>query len=169
MSGLSSIKMAVPVVLLAILSVAVPAAFAASGEPQAATSAPAAGRQPVEITAERLTADNRAHTAVFEGSVVARQGEVTLYADWMKVFYSGSGDVREIRARGNVKLTKGGREITSEEAVYYRDEQKVVFSGNPVAAEGNGTISGSRMVYYLVDDRSVVEDSRVIIKGGDGP
>ncbi len=169
MSGLSSIKVVVPVVLLAILSVAVPAAFAASGEPQAATSPPAAARQPVEITAERLTADNKAHTAVFEGSVVARQGEVTLYADWMKVFYSGSGDVREIRARGNVKLTKGGREITSEEAVYYRDEQKVVFSGNPVAAEGNGTISGSRMVYYLVDDRSVVEDSRVIIKGGDGP
>ncbi|NOZ24621.1 MAG: lipopolysaccharide transport periplasmic protein LptA [Nitrospirae bacterium] len=124
---------------------------------------------PVEITAERLTADNRTHTAVFEGTVVAKQGDVTLYADWMKVFYSDSGDVSKIEAKGNVRLTRGGREISSEEAVYYRKEQTVVFTGNPVAKEGNSMISGSRMIYYLGDDRSVVENSRVIIKRRNGP
>ncbi len=120
--------------------------------------------EPVEITAEKLIADNRAHTAVFEGTVVARQGKITLYADWMKVFYSEAGDVGKIEAKGNVKLVKEAREITSGEAIYYRKLQKIVFTGNPVATEGNSTISGDRMVYYIADDRSEVENSRVIIK-----
>ncbi|VAX26743.1 hypothetical protein MNBD_NITROSPIRAE02-1597 [hydrothermal vent metagenome] len=125
--------------------------------------------EPVEITAEKLIADNRAHTAVFEGSVVARQGKITLYADWMKVFYSEAGDIRKIEARGNVKLVKDAREITSGEAIYYKELQKIVFTGNPVATEGNSTISGDRMVYYITNDRSVVENSRVIIKKQNGP
>lgn len=125
--------------------------------------------EPVEITAETLIADNRAHTAVFEGTVVARQGKITLYADWMKVFYSEAGDVGKIEARGNVKLVKDAREITSGEAVYYKELQKIVFTGNPVATEGNSTISGDRMVYYIASDRSEVENSRVIIKKQNGP
>jgi len=132
-------------------------------------TAVASDEEPVEITAETLIADNRAHTAVFEGTVVVRQGTIKLYADWMKVFYSEAGDVGKIEARGNVKLVKDAREITSGEAVYYKELQKIVFTGNPVATEGNSTISGDRMVYYIASDRSEVENSRVIIKKQNGP
>ncbi|VAX31476.1 hypothetical protein MNBD_NITROSPIRAE03-1371 [hydrothermal vent metagenome] len=132
-------------------------------------TAVASDKEPVEITAETLIADNRAHTAVFEGTVVVHQGTITLYADWMKVFYSEAGDVGKIEARGNVKLVKDAREITSGEAVYYKELQKIVFTGNPVATEGNSTISGDRMVYYIASDRSEVANSRVIIKKQNGP
>ena len=73
------------------------------------------------------------------------------------------------RSRGNVKLIKDAREITSGEAIYYRELQKIDFTGNPVATEGNSTISGDRMVYYIASDRSEVENSRVIIKKQNGP
>ncbi len=176
MSGRSSIK----ILLLFFVFLFVAAVMAGAREPDAGKgvsgpadssprSAVASDEGPVEITAEKLVADNRAHTAVFEGTVVARQGKITLYADWMKVFYSETGDVRKIEARGNVKLIKGAREITSGEAVYYRELQKIVFTGNPVATEGNSTISGDRMVYYITNDRSVVENSRVIIKRQNDP
>ncbi len=132
-------------------------------------TAVASDKEPVEITAETLIADNRAHTAVFKGTVVVHQGTINLYADWMKVFYSEAGDVGKIVARGNVKLVKDAREITSGEAVYYKELQKIVFTGNPVATEGNSTISGDRMVYYIASDRSEVENSRVIIKKQNGP
>ena len=141
---------------------------AGSGDSSLRTSG-ASDEEPVEITADKLIADNRAHTAVFEGTVVARQGKITLYADWMKVFYSEAGDIRKIEARGNVKLVKDAREITSGKAIYYKELQKIVFTGNPVATEGNSTISGDRMVYYITNDRSVVENSRVIIKKQNGP
>jgi len=173
MSGQSFIK----TLLLSLVFLSVTAVVAGAGKVgdrkqgpgPALRSAMITEGQPVEITAEKLTADNKAHTAVFEGTVVARQGKVTLYADWMKVSYSEAGDVRKIQARGNVKLIKEARRITSEEAVYYKEEQMIVFTGNPVATEGNSTISGSRMVYYIGDDRSVVENSRVIIKKQNGP
>ncbi len=125
--------------------------------------------EPVEITADRLTADNNTGTAVFEGSVVARQGGLTLHADWMKVIYSDQREIKEIQARGRVRLTQDGREITSDEAVYYRNEQMVVFTGNPVAREEKSTVTGSRMTYYIEEGRSVVENTRVIIKELKGP
>ena len=124
------------------------------------------GKEPVEITSKRLTARNG--KAVFEGNVVVKQGDARLSADWMEVEYSGKGAIENIHARGNVLLKQDGREISSSEALYYRDRGTVVFTGNPVARAKTSTISGSRMVYFIEDGRSVVENSKVIIRNEDG-
>src|SRR5512135_1089750 len=87
---------------------------------------------PITITSESLTADNKAHTALFEGKVAAKTSEMTIYSDKMLVFYTeGSGDVTKIEATGNVRLIKGTRIVTSQSATYYADEDKVVFTGDP--------------------------------------
>ncbi len=123
-----------------------------------------AEKGPIEITSEKLYADNRTNRSVFEGSVVARQGMTVLYADRMEVVYTEKGDVEEIIATGNVRLVKGDREVTSSKAHYFQKEGKIVFTGSPVAKDSKSTVSGTKMVYYIQEGKSIVENSKVILK-----
>jgi lipopolysaccharide export system protein LptA len=119
---------------------------------------------PVVITSSRLSADNNSNTAIFEGSVVAKSEDMTLYSDRMKVFYSEGGEINRIVAYGNVKLIKENGVLTSEEAVYLAEEKKLVFTGNPRAIEGSNVITGSRMIYLIEEDRSIIEDSKAYLE-----
>jgi len=122
---------------------------------------------PTVITSESLTADNKAKTALFTGSVVAKKGDMTLYADRMLVYYIESGggsNIDKIDAEGNVKLVRGDRVVTSGKAVYFAGaEERAVFTESPRAAEGKNVVTGTKMTYYMKDDRSVVENSKVFI------
>ncbi|MEJ2696311.1 MAG: LptA/OstA family protein [Candidatus Sulfobium sp.] len=122
---------------------------------------------PITVTSGTLTADNRAHTALFQKNVVAKTPDMTLYADSMLVFYTEQGgNVIKIEATGNVKLYKDTRVITSREATYFAGQDKVVFTGEPRAVDGENVVTGSKMTYFIAEDRSYVEDSRVILKNG---
>jgi lipopolysaccharide export system protein LptA len=120
---------------------------------------------PIIITSEKLIADNQAHTALFENSVVARTTDMTIYADRMLVYYAeDTGSVTKIEAAGGVKLIKGNSVITSKEATYYADEEKVIFTGEPRAVEDENVVTGSKMTYLLNEDRYLVEGSKVFLK-----
>lgn len=122
-------------------------------------------RGPITITSELLTADNKAHTALFENSVVARTTDMTMYADKMLVYYNGAtGNITKIEAKERVKLIKGNRVITSNEAVYYAEGDKIVFIGEPRAVEGENVVTGKKMTYLLNEDRFFVEDSKVFLQ-----
>lgn len=122
---------------------------------------------PITVTAETLTADNRAHTAFFEKNVTARTGDMTIYADTMLVFYTeDGGEVTKIEAAGSVKLSQGNRVITAQKATYFAKEERVVFTGDPRAVDGENMVTGSKITFYLREDRSVVENSKVYLKSG---
>jgi lipopolysaccharide export system protein LptA len=129
----------------------------------------ALGKGPIVITAESLSADQKAGVAHFEGSVVAKSEEMTLMADRMTVFYAEDGGVRKIDAEGAVKLIRGGQVVTAEHAVYTARDQTAVFTGNPRAVEGQSVVTGTRMTYMMAEDRFVVQDSRVFLEGKDAP
>ena len=120
---------------------------------------------PITITSETLTSDNKAHTALFEKNVVAKTTDLTIYSDKMLVYYKeDGGTVTKIEATGNVKVLKDSRIITSKTAVYYADEEKVVFSGEPRAMDGDNIVSGTKITYFMDIDRFKVENSKVILK-----
>ena len=122
-------------------------------------------RGPITVTSETLTADNKEHTALFEKNVVAKTSDMTIHADWMLVYYKEQGgDVTKIEAKGNVRVYREAKVITSKEAVYFADEEKVVFTGDPRAVDGENVVTGSKITYFTKDDRSLVENSRVILK-----
>jgi lipopolysaccharide export system protein LptA len=123
-----------------------------------------AGKGPIVITSDMFSAEGKANIAVFEGNVVAKTGDVTLRSDRMTVRYSGEGRVEEIEAEGRVSLVKGDRVITSGKAVYVEGERKITFTEDPRAAEGDNVITGSRMIYMIDEDRSIVEDSKVFLR-----
>jgi len=124
--------------------------------------------QPIIITSKTLINDSKAKTATFEGDVVAKRGEVTLYAAKMIVYYEDEqkgGNIKMIEAIGNVKLVKGDRVITSHKATYYPEpEERVIFTGEPRATEGKNLVTGEKITYFMKDDRSLVEKSKVYLK-----
>ncbi len=122
---------------------------------------------PITVTSSKLTADNKAHTALFEGSVVAKTGTVTIYSDKMLVYSSEAGKVTRIDVDGHVKMIKGERVITSDAATYYADDQeRVIFTGQPKAVEGGNVVTGTKMIYLVKEDRSFVENSKVFMEKG---
>lgn len=128
-----------------------------------------AEKKAITITSETLTADNRNNTAIFEGNVVAKTDEVMIHSDRMTVFYGDAeNSVKEIQAVGNVKVHSRERAIFSKEASYINSEEKIIFTGNPKAVEGGNVLSGTRIIYFLKDDRAVIEGSRVILQNEQG-
>ncbi len=120
---------------------------------------------PITVTSSSLTADNKAHTALFEGSVVAKTETMTIYSDKMLVYYSEAGKVTKIDVNGHVKLIKGERVITSDAATYFADDQeRVIFTGQPKAVEGTNIVTGTKMIYLVREDRSYVENSKVFME-----
>ena len=123
---------------------------------------------PIVITSEKLTADNQAHTALFERSVVARNAGTILYADRMLVYSNkDSGEVTKIDATGAVKMIKDKRVITSQEATYYAEGEKVIFTGDPKAVEDGNVMTGKKMTYLMNEDRFLVDDSKVFLTKGE--
>ncbi len=124
---------------------------------------------PIVITSQTLLSDNKARTALFEGSVVAKTENMTLYSDKMLVYYAeGSGNVTKIEAEGRVKLVKKDLVVTSKVANYFADEEKIIFTGEPKAVEKGNIITGTKMTYFMKDDRSFVENSRVLLENKKG-
>jgi len=122
-------------------------------------------KEPVIITSQTLTADNKNNTAVFEGTVVAKSGDIAMYSDKMTVFYSeAEKKIAKIHAVGHVKVHKKDTALFSDEAVYLNDDEKIIFTGNPKAVEGENVITGTQIIFYIKDDRAVVQGSRVILQ-----
>jgi lipopolysaccharide export system protein LptA len=123
--------------------------------------------QPLRITSQQLEADNKSQIITFTGNVVAKQGEMTIYADVTKVFYEKKGEeneIREIVATGNVKIQDGDRLATGQKAVFMNAEQKIILTGNPKVWQGKDMVSGEKIIVLLEEDKSFVEsgpDQRV--------
>ncbi len=133
--------------------------------PLPAVTAAAVKGSSIVITSQTFTADNKNNTAIFEGMVTAKTDDIFIYSDKMEVSYDNSqGKITEIRASGNVRVHKKERAIFSQEATYKGEDETIIFKGEPRAVDGENVITGTRIIYFLRDDRTVVEGSRVILK-----
>jgi len=122
-------------------------------------------RGPITVTSVTLTADNKARTALFEGNVVAKTPDMTIHSDRMLVHYSeGSGEVTKIEADGNVTVQRDSKVITAGKAVYFAREDRVVFTGEPRATDGESMVTGTKITLHIREDRSQVENSKVFLK-----
>jgi lipopolysaccharide export system protein LptA len=130
-----------------VLLALVPAAFAA----------PAASREPLKIKSDTLHADNEKQTATFEGKVVARQGDLTLYADRLVVSYSGgSRELSRVEAFGNVRILQGNRQASGAHAVYDPKGARILLDGSPKVVQGEDVITGKLITYFVNEQKSVV-------------
>ena len=131
--------------------------------PVAAQSTPASGAAknrstlPITVKSNEMNADNTAKSAVFSGKVVAKQGDVTIFSDKLIVSYAEKGgDVEKIEAFGNVRIVQLNRTGFSDQAVYESSSGRIVMTGSPRVVQGDDSIRGKVITYYVDDEKSYV-------------
>ena len=121
----------------------------------------ASSRSPIDITSDSVEADQKQNTVTFRGNVVAKQEDTTLYANTLIIYYDpNTKGLKEIMAIGNVKLVQLERRATSQKATFQQEENKVVLDGEAVVREGENVIRGERIIFYVDEEKSVVEGGK---------
>lgn len=139
-------------ILILLLTVLLPVGPALAQE-----SAPDFSREPIQITADRLEADDARHRVTFLGDVVARQGDVVIYAQQMDVLYQEeSREVERVEALRDVRIVQGTKVATGDKGVFYRAEGRLVLTGSPRVHQGEDFVEGDEVTVFLNEERSIV-------------
>ncbi|MDA8424345.1 MAG: hypothetical protein M0Z89_13560 [Nitrospiraceae bacterium] len=121
-------------------------------------------REPVVITSNRMEAAKLGDKVTFIGNVTLKKESMTLSSDTMIVFYdTGSKDIRQIDAHGNVIVHKEGRVALANDASYYSGEEKIVLTGDARIIENENQLGGKKITLFMRDDRSLVEGGKVLL------
>jgi lipopolysaccharide export system protein LptA len=130
--------------------------------------------QPIQIQSDRLDAYQEKKVVIFSGNAVATQGDRTIKADRLLIYYKDRpggtekkdikdmeavGDLERLEAQGHVTITEINRIVTGDHAIFYYDLQKIVMTGNAVMREGKNIIKGGKIIVFLDEDRGIVEGS----------
>lgn len=113
---------------------------------------------PISITSDSMEAQPATNKVTFKGNVVAKQKDMTISSHELTANYSDNGkELIEILATGNVRVTQQDRIAVADRALFLNTERKIVLTGKPKVWKGNDTISGNKIIYYLDENRTVVE------------
>jgi lipopolysaccharide export system protein LptA len=110
------------------------------------------GNAPIDFDADRIEVRDTINQAVLQGSVVIRQGRMTLNSDRVTVLYVRAGDnptVNRLEARGNVRLVSPSETATSTSALYDVPARLVTMIGNVVLNRQGSVLNGQRLVLNL--------------------
>ena len=131
---------------------------------------------PVDVTADSMeySADNS--TVVFRGKVEAVRGEFKMWSEVLTLILKKQDDAKEktekrsgdlaksndidrIIAEKNVRFKNGPQTGTASKATYFAGRNMLVLEGNPILHDGDNSIRGSVIRYFVDENRSVVEGS----------
>jgi lipopolysaccharide export system protein LptA len=113
---------------------------------------------------------------IFTGDVVAKRGDVTLYTEKLDVYYQENPDTRKkemdyMIATGNVKVIQNEKTAIGEMARYSKKEDMIVLEGKPaiIIEKGENQVTGSKITFYLKENKSFIEGNRprIIFKTGE--
>ena len=137
-----------------------------------------------KITSDDMTVRNQDQLAIFTGNVMLTQGNLIVRSDKMLIYYKDNGQgvnspkneqeaepksgnhrvaVEKMEAIGQVKITKDKGRATCGKAIYYKDEEKIVLTVNPVAWQKGNRVKGKRIIMFLEEDRTEVEGKAQVI------
>ncbi len=120
-----------------------------------------ASRAPIDITSDTVEAFQKENTVVFKGNVIAKQEDTTLQANTLTIYYDpDTKKIKEILASGNVKVVQLDRRATGQRATFNQDQNKIVLDGDAVVREGDNVIRGDRIIFYVDEERSVVQGGK---------
>jgi lipopolysaccharide export system protein LptA len=161
--------------LIWIISFLLPAA-AWSVHPASAAEASSPGQgmalikkdSPMNIASDRMEVNQKDKTIIFDGHVVVVQDDLTITGKRMKVFQEAVknnaastsemvNQIDHIEIEGDVKISQQGKIATSDKAIYYHREQKVVLLGSPQVTQGQDSVRGRLITLFLAEERSIVE------------
>ena len=115
--------------------------------------------QPIHVTSQHLEANDAEGFFVFTGEVQAQQGEVTIYAQRLTVYYTDSEkkQVDRVVAEKDVRIVQLNRVATGQKAIFWQKDGRVELTGDPRVVQGENVVEGEKIIVYLNDSRSIVE------------
>lgn len=125
--------------------------------------------EPIHIEAARMESDQRQGSVFFAGKVEATQGDLIIRAEQMTVYYRKAGEtagpassfsksIENLKASGNVKIIKQDWLASGDRMEFQTEDRKVVLTGNTRVWQGNNTVTGDKVILYLDEGKSVVEN-----------
>jgi lipopolysaccharide export system protein LptA len=122
---------------------------------------PAFAQQPVQITSDLFTVDEKTQEAVFTGNVVVIHPTVKVWADKVVAIYGDAGpsDIESFVASGSVKLENDEQTATGDQAVFTPGDQLLRLTGNVVVINASGTIQAGELVVNLATNVSTFTSS----------
>ena len=131
---------------------------------------------PVDVTADNMVYNADKNTVIFQGRVEAVRGEFTMWSDTLTLYLKSrtdasqknknaasqamqGSDLDRIVAEKNVRFKNGTQTGTAQKATYYSAKNLLVLEGNPILHDGDNSIRGNVIRYYVDENRSVVEGS----------
>lgn len=123
-------------------------------------------KDPIYITADWMEVDQTKNTITYKGRVVTTQADMTVRSETLMAYYNPEmKQINQIVAEGKVNATQGQRVATGEKAVFDEKAKTLTLTGNPVMRQGNSQVSGSRVIYFMEQDRAVAEsDGKVRVQ-----
>ncbi|MGH7988456.1 MAG: LptA/OstA family protein [Candidatus Binataceae bacterium] len=122
-----------------------------------------ANHGPISITADSLSLDYKNNTVRFKGHVRVVQAGGVLTTNSLLVKYTQAHEIDQAIADGNVRMSQGGRWVTSDHAVLNQTDHTIALTGHPVAHNGADQVTGSKITVYLQTGQSVVDgDARAV-------
>ena len=105
-------------------------------------------KKPIITSSDQMTVDNKLSQAELIGNVEIVQGNLLLYADYVRVTYSeDQSKIDAIFALDNVILISGEDRATADEADYNLDRGTIVMIGNALDQDYS---SGTLFFLYLI-------------------
>ena len=115
-------------------------------------------KDPIYISADWMEVDQKQNTITYKGRVVAVQADMTMRSEALTAYYDAElKQMKQIIAEGKVNVTQGMRVATGDKAVFDDKAKTVTLTGSPVMRQGNNQVSGSKVVYYVEQDKAIAE------------
>ena len=113
-------------------------------------------RSPIDLSADRAEAQDRADRAIFSGNVVVRQAELTLRTARLTIAYASSGgiDINRIDASGGVVVTSPSETARGDFATYDLDSGLITMVGDVRLERSGSSLSGGRLTIDLNTGRA---------------
>ena len=107
-------------------------------------------KKPIITSSDQMTVDNKLSQAELIGNVEIVQGNLLLYADYVRVTYSeDQSKIDAIFALDNVILISGEDRATADEADYNLDRGTIVMIGNALVSQDGNTVRADRAEFNI--------------------
>jgi len=145
-----------------------------------------AANEPVKVNADKLEYFSKQGKAVYSGHVVAKQGDGSLSASRLTIFFTqsgqtGAGDpatsanagsqVRRMEAAGPVTIVQKDQIGVGDSGTYNRAQNRISLVGHVSLTQGANVVRGDRLIYDLSTGQAQVVGrvTSLFVPGSGGP
>jgi lipopolysaccharide export system protein LptA len=133
--------------------------------------------QPVQIDARQLEVRDKEKKATFSGNVKVVQGDTTMRAQTLDVFYDGDGStanaltsaqpgpggqqrIKRLDVKGGVKVCQNDQIVTGNEGTFDMQANTVTLQGNVVLTKEQNVLKGDRLVVDLTTGAAKIDGGK---------